>query len=128
MAGHPIWKTRSEYPDRLGISRGHIHCLMCYYHDELQRQHRLLRLARILSFSVPRLAKGCACQCHVQHVIFVGRILMLQMWHQQWEKRAGWQLDYLEAIYSNKNAPKATQHHPVTNDCLYHVHAVHIHR
>jgi hypothetical protein len=25
MAGRPIWKTHSEYPDRLGISRGHIH-------------------------------------------------------------------------------------------------------
>lgn len=24
MAGRPIWKTRSEYTDRLGISRGHI--------------------------------------------------------------------------------------------------------
>jgi hypothetical protein len=25
MAGRPIWKTRSEYTERLGISRGHIH-------------------------------------------------------------------------------------------------------
>lgn len=24
MAGRPIWKTRSEYTERLGISRGHI--------------------------------------------------------------------------------------------------------
>jgi hypothetical protein len=34
MAGHPVWKTRSEYPDRLGISRGHIHCLMCYHRGQ----------------------------------------------------------------------------------------------
>ena len=25
MAGRPIWKTRSEYTERLGISRGHIY-------------------------------------------------------------------------------------------------------
>jgi hypothetical protein len=25
IAGHPIWKTHSEYTERLGISRGHIH-------------------------------------------------------------------------------------------------------
>jgi hypothetical protein len=24
MAGRPIWKTRSEYTERLGISRGYI--------------------------------------------------------------------------------------------------------
>jgi hypothetical protein len=25
IAGHPVWNTRSEFRERLGISRGHIH-------------------------------------------------------------------------------------------------------
>jgi hypothetical protein len=47
MAGHPFWKTRSEYPDRLGISRGYIHCRSAYYfclpRQIVLRQHFLTR-------------------------------------------------------------------------------------
>jgi hypothetical protein len=39
MAGRPIWKTHSEYTDRLGISRGHIHHTQCVWKNYYKQHH-----------------------------------------------------------------------------------------
>jgi hypothetical protein len=67
MAGHPVWKTRSEYPDRLGISRGHIYCLMCLSLRHISiSMHRLLRrvLHHVASLDTPQEKMGVSSTRH----------------------------------------------------------------